>query len=177
MIDYLSYIRGAEDFMNLVTKDTPLHQKKLYIVVGTVLSWSAVESFVNSMLDDFASLPDDKFELHERAFLLEQKLMFADSGASIGNFVLRGQEYQKLENKVIFLISKFGRGLDNTDLSKGNMLWNNFMKFKSARDSLVHPHSNHNDEITIQDLDMYIQTTKDIIKIVAYEVWKKKISL
>ncbi len=41
-----------------------------YLIGSILTSWMAIESFVNNMMDDFASLPDNKFSIHEKGFLL-----------------------------------------------------------------------------------------------------------
>ncbi|MBI4640139.1 MAG: DUF4160 domain-containing protein [Candidatus Tectomicrobia bacterium] len=47
-------------------------------------------------------------QLHERAFLLEKKVKLVDSGDRIGQFILEGTEYNRIEDKIFFLIAKFG---------------------------------------------------------------------
>ena len=68
--DYLHYaerhLRRAED------EDGSSEDINWLLIPATVLAWTAIESFVNNRLDDYGALPEDLFELHERAFLLEK---------------------------------------------------------------------------------------------------------
>jgi len=48
----------------------------LYLIPSILLSWIAIEAFVNSVIDDLNQVPLDLFFLHEKAFLLEKKVTF-----------------------------------------------------------------------------------------------------
>src|SRR3990170_863041 len=146
--DYLRYARKC------LSKAEDLIQRQedaeWILIPAIIMAWSAIESFVNNRCGDLTSLPSDMFELHERAFLQEKRLRFEDSGANIGKFVLEGNEYQALENKIFFLLSKAGsHGAINI---KGGALWQRFRSFKDVRDSLVHPRRGR--EIDIQAHDV-----------------------
>lgn len=117
------------------------------LIPATILAWTAIESFVNNRLDDFGSLPEDMFALHERALLLEKRVRFCDSGEKIGTFTLEGTEYRKLEDKIFFLIAKFGKK-DSHNIKK-DVLWIRFLEFKDVRDSFMHPRTSKEKEIDI----------------------------
>ena len=110
MLDFRSFLRNAETFAQKANVEQEEHRQKPLIVVATLLAWCSVEAYVNGILTDFASVASH-FELHERALLLERKLVFSDSGAHIGKFVLRGNDYRKTEHKIMFLVTKFGSGM------------------------------------------------------------------
>ena len=52
--------------------------------------------------------------------------------------MLEGTEYSRLEDKILFLIAKFG-GRGGQPVKRGDTLWQEFQKFKDTRDALVHP--------------------------------------
>jgi hypothetical protein len=115
------------------------------------------------------------FEMHERAFLLEKRLHFENKGASIGKFTLKGTEYQALENKIFFLLSKLGTR-DTTRL-KGGTLWGRFEEFKDFRDSLVHPRREKQAELTADKVKQHIETARELIQEISKRIWKKSINI
>ena len=138
---------------------------------GTTTSLHAVH-FINSIIDDFNSLPEDLFYLHERAFLLEKKLKFSDSGPSIGDFILEQTEYRRLEDKILFLIAKFRKTKSNL---KGDTLWQNFMELKEIRNNIMHPRKGIEIDINIDNSKRYQDISKDVISFVSKHVYGKKI--
>lgn len=143
------------------------------LILAIIFTWSAIESFINNMFDDFGALPETNFQLHERAFLLEKRIKFCDSGNNLGKFSLEGTEYRRLEDKITFLISKFGH--PKNKVNKGDTLWQDFMNLKEARDRLIHPHKGKEVSLNIGDTNKYLETAKKIIQLVSQNVWKKKV--
>ena len=171
MLSYREYLEYAERCLENADNDDP--NSKWFLIPACILAWSAMESFVNNMLDDFASLNQETFDLHERAFLLEQRLTFVNEGKSIGQFILEGKEYRKLEDKIFFLIAKCGGvGLKNV---KGKTLWQKFENFKDVRDSLVHPRRDKDVHLTEKNIAEFIETSKLIIQLISKNVWKTEV--
>lgn len=169
--DYLEY---AEKYLNLVDENDLKLDVNWLLIPATIITWSGIESFVNNMLDDFSNLPTDMFELHERAFLLEEKIRFIDRGNKIGQFDLEGKEFRRLEDKLLFLIAKFG--IKKSDNIKGNTLWQKFQKFKEVRDDLVHPRRSKSIYLDIIIVKEFLTTAKEIICFISEKVWGKKVS-
>lgn len=124
------------------------------------------------MLDDFASLPENLFSLHERAFLLEKEINFIDRGDDLGIFELTKTRFIKLSDKILFLIRKI-----NPDIKsfKGNILWQNFEKLKELRNKIAHPRKENIISIDLDHVKEAIETSKDTIRFIASKVWKKSI--
>ena len=102
--DFRNYLRNAKKHLALAEEAIQKHEDAEWLLIPSViLAWSAIELFVNNRCSDLNSLPEDMFEMHEKAFLLEKRLRFENKGAKIGKFVLEGNEYQALENKIFFL--------------------------------------------------------------------------
>jgi hypothetical protein len=160
------HLRAAED-----AKDADW-----LLVPAVVLAWIAIESFINSMVDDFASLPEDMFLPHERAFMLERKLVLAEKGRDLGKFVLDQSrtDYRRVEERIFFLIGKFGR---NTKAYKGTTLWQDFVTLKDVRNRIAHPRKGDTLEIRVADVADYIETAQEIIKFVSTHVWGKSVEL
>ena len=176
MLSYREYLRYAEKHLMLAEDELENHKDATWILIPTIiLAWASIESFVNNMQDDFSALPVGKFELHERAFLLEKKLKLVDSGDKIGQFVLEGSEYRRIEDKIFFLVAKFSS--TNHAIRKGDTLWGKFKEFKARRDSLVHPKRGMSVPLSTKDIADHIETAKSIIKLLSTHVWGKEIDL
>jgi hypothetical protein len=174
--DFRSYLKYAKKQLALAEDAIDKHENaECFLIPSVVLAWSAIELFVNNRCGDLNSLPEDMFETHEKAFLLEKRLRFENKGASIGKFILEGTEYQTLENKMFFLLSKLGTR-DATKL-KGGTLWGRFEEFKDLRDSLVHPRHEKQAELTPDKVRQNIETATELIQEISQRIWKKKIDI
>lgn len=137
MFDFREYLDYADKYIKFAEKEFVKSPNIEWLLIPSiVLSWIAVESFINNMFADFSALPEDLFELHERALLLEKKLKFIDHGKNIGKFVLDQTEYRKLEEKIFFLIAKFSK--KKKKKFKGDTLWQEFQKFRTIRNEIMH---------------------------------------
>lgn len=172
MISFRDYLGYAEKCLGKVNKDDPISD--WFLIPACILAWSSIEAFVNNMLDDFASLDPNMFQLHERSFLLEERLKFINEGENIGNFILEGKEYRKLEDKIFFLIAK----CSGPDLKtvKGENMWQKFEKFKDIRDCLVHPRRGKVVNLTKEMVEEFIETSKHVIQLISKNVWKKEVT-
>lgn len=174
MLSYRDYLSYAEKHLMLSDNELEKGNDATWLLIpAIILAWASVESFVNNMLDDFGSLPGGIFELHERAFLLEKKLKLMDSGDDVGRFVLEGTEYHRIEDKIFFLVAKFSS--TNPTLKKGDTLWGKFQEFKKTRDNLVHPRRGVAVPLSANKITNYIDTAKDVIKLLSNHVWGKEV--
>ena len=171
MTGYREYIEYAEKYLIEIDNVKDINW---LLIPATILAWSAIESFVNNMLDDFGNLPEDLFELHERALLLEQKIKFVDSGNKAGSFCLEGQDYRRLEDKILFLVFKFSNQ-KKIDLKEKN-IWSEFKIFKDIRDDLIHPRRNVVVNLSIEKVEKFISISKEVIKLLGSQVWEKEIN-
>ncbi len=143
-------------------------------IIGSILnSWMSIESFINNMMQDFTALPEDMFTIHERGFLEEKQVRFADKGAKAGTFYLGNkEEFRRLEDKILFLIAKFGK---SRTIDKGTHIWQRFDKMKYKRNALSHPKKNREIALSLKDAQEAIDVAKGVITLVSKEVWKKPI--
>jgi hypothetical protein len=171
MLSYREYLSYSDKYIQLAEDETV--DKLKYLIPSILLSWVAIESFINNIMDDFSSLPKDMFELHERSLLMEKKVVFVDHGNDMGKFKLCQTEYKKLEEKILFLITKFG----NLNKScKGDLIWQNFKDLRDTRNMILHPKRNKELELSVQKAYKYLEISKNIIQFVSTNVWRKKIS-
>ena len=174
--DFRAYLRYSKKHLDLAESLFERGQDAdIYLIPAVILAWSAIESFVNNRCSDLNSLPEDMFETHERAFLSEKRLTFIDSGTNIGTFLLHGNEYKSLEDKIFFLMAKMGTRRA-TGL-KGGTLWSRFNDFKKVRDGLVHPKQGGAPELTPDDVRKHILTSKELIEEISLRIWGKKIDI
>jgi hypothetical protein len=143
-------------------------------IIGSILnSWMSIESFINNMMQDFASLPEDMFTTHERAFLEEKQVKFETKGSKAGTFRLeKKEEFRRLEDKILFLIAKFG---ESKTVDKGTHIWQRFEKMRTKRNDLSHPKRHKEIELKLEDAEEAIEVAKSIINLVSSEVWKTPI--
>lgn len=174
MTGFREYLNYSEKYLQLIDSQIDKSNINWLLIPALILAWSAVESFVNNILDDFSNLPPDLFQLHERALLLEQKIKFIDSGDNIGKFKLEGVEFKRLEDKIFFLIAKFSE--NDTNNIKGDRLWQKFQDFKDVRDLLVHPRRSRPVNLDKEKVEIFINTSREIIDLISQKVWGKKIS-
>jgi hypothetical protein len=174
MREFRDYLRYARKCLSLAEEKILQQEDAEWLLIpATILTWSSMESFVNGRCEDLKSLPSNMFELHETAFLQEKRLRFEDKGDSIGQFVIEGNEYQAIENKIFFLLSKMGS--HNTTNLKGGALWQRFKIFKEARDSLLHPRRNKEIALDINMVKDFIETAQELIQLISERIWKKRL--
>lgn len=169
--DYLSY---AERYLRLAEDELESSSGVDWLLIpATILAWAAIESFVNNRLSDYSALPEDLFELHERAFLLEKRVRFIDRGDEIGQFTLEGTEYRRLEDKIFFLIAKFSS--QGSHSVRGKSLWQDFRRFKEDRDTLMHPRWDKDISLEVERVRSHMETSKKIIQLVSRHIWNKEV--
>ena len=178
MASYRDFLDYAESFYSQARQASELEQsaaEERSVIASLLLSWIAMESFINNMMADFAVLPPGMFSLPERALLTEQKLEFMDSGSEAGQFrVSDTPEYRRLEDKILFLVAKFGMG---TKLDKGGHLWQSFEAVREKRNQITHPRKSYDMSLILADAKDALEVAKAIIKMVSEKVWGKAISL
>lgn len=150
------------------------HDGAMPYLIGSILtSWMSLESFVNNMMQDFAALPERTFSVHERGFLEEKQVQFIRSGSQAGTFSMgKNPEFKRIEDKVLFLIAKFGGG----KVDKGARLWQKFEKVKKKRNILSHYRRDCDIELTTQDSQEAMELAKELIEFLSKKVWKKPLN-
>jgi hypothetical protein len=142
-------------------------------IASVLFSFMAIESFINNMMEDFVSLPEGLFTIHERGFLEEHRVQFESSGQQTGEFILTNQqEYRSLQDKILFLIAKFGGG---PKLDKGSGLWQKFDRSKDMRDKLSHPRKDSTPILCADDAKTSLDVAKEVIQLVSAKVWKTRV--
>lgn len=174
MTGFREYLHYAKKLQNLAEDKIQEQENTDWLLIpAVILAWSAIESFVNNRCDDLSSLPRGLFELHEIAFLQEKRLRLEDSGINIGKFSINGKDYQSLENKIFFLLSKMGS--QKVSNIKGGTLWQEFISLKEVRDNLIHPRKDIEITLEPKDVKKHIDTAQELIQMISKNIWKKRI--
>lgn len=173
MLSFRDFLHYAESLYEDARDKSQGGSAAPYIIGSILNSWMSIESFINNMMQDFASLPEGVFTIHERGFLEEKQVRFANNGNKAGTFCLGNkEEFRRLEDKILFLIAKFGRG---KGASKGTHLWQRFQEMKDKRNTLTHPRRTRAIKLTLEDAQEAIDVAKNVIDFVSQEVWKRPV--
>ncbi len=172
-LNFRDYLDFAENLRDESEEADSERKENAYLIGSILLSWMAIESLVNNMMQDFVSLPKGTFTTHEIGFLQEKHVRFENSGGNLGSFVIeKTDEFRRLEDKVLFLIVKFG-GAKKVD--KGSRLWQKFKESKRIRDMLSHPRRDKDVIVKREHSIQAIETAREIMNLLSKAVWKKAI--
>lgn len=178
MANYRDYLNYAEGFYLQAKEASSAGSSGITersLIASVLLSWIAMESFVNNMMADFRAIPQDLFTLPEQAFLAEHELEFVDSGTQAGEFtVSTRRRYRPLDHKILFLVAKFSKGIK---LNRGQGLWQKFKIIKRKRDQLTHPRKSEEVTLTLGDAGDAFEVAKAIILMISKKVWGKEVEL
>jgi hypothetical protein len=175
MYDFRDYLNHSEKLVFLAEELSEKDQENDWLLISaTILAWAAIESFVNNRIDDFENLPDPLLQIHEKAFLLDKKIKFVNSGDKKGKFIIEGVEYNRIEDKIFLLLEKFGENR-TSNISKGGLLWQEFSNFKAARDGLIHPRQRNQILLNLTKVQGFVFTSKKIINLISENIWRKSI--
>ena len=165
-----TFINDSNFFLSEAKKHANNQQLSLrFIKASIITSWCALEGWLNCIAYSFGtSLSSKQIELHEKAFLLEKRLEIINGQWQI----TKVDNYQKVENKVLFLLKRFGPHA----MDKGSKLWLNFKKIEKIRNGLVHPKAGKLDvkELTVDNAKLSVETVKEILKILNEKIFKVK---
>jgi hypothetical protein len=169
-LSFRTFLSSADKLHNEALAEAN-HARAMPYLIGSILtSWISLESFVNNMMQDYLALPEQTFSVHERAFLEEKQVQFIRSGKSAGKFSIGPNvEFKRIEDKVLFLIAKFGGG----ELDKGGRLWQKFEKVKKKRNTLTHYRRGSDIELTTQDSQEAMELAREMVELLSRKVWKK----
>ncbi|MBI2856219.1 MAG: hypothetical protein HYX93_05165 [Chloroflexi bacterium] len=172
-MSYQELLSDAEWFCNQAeTAKEGSPSEARFSTASILFSFIAIESFINNMMSDFASLPPGMFTPYEQGFLAEKAVDLAESGANAGRFeVTNRKRYWSLETKVMFLVARFS---GNT-VDKGSTLWQKFEQAKDVRDLLTHPRKDTDAIPSPADARMTLEVARDIVQLVSWNVWGKKV--
>jgi hypothetical protein len=169
VIGFRDYIKYAEKHLRIAERE--IENRKSgdpYLIPCVMLAWTAIESFVNNRLEELDTLPSDLFAPHEKAFLTEKRLQFQNSGQYAGQFLIKGDDYKNLSDKILFLMAKHG-GTGK----KGTTLWQQYDDLRKLRDSLVHPRKTKHRAITPALARQCVRVSQKVIILISEELGQR----
>lgn len=126
------YIQDAYTFFELAN-DKAVNgldrEAKMYYRASVFCAASSMEAFINFIGDTFKQ--GNTLDKNEIAFLNDKILEVIPSKGMFEERV----KYNSIDGKLKFIIKRFNVPIDTATLKE----WQNFLKFKDLRDSLVHP--------------------------------------
>lgn len=141
------YLQDAYNFASEAKNTDDDRQARRLYRAAVFHAGAALEAFVNFVGDTLQK--GDKFAPYEIAFLNDKKFAL-----SRGTFeILEQTEFHRLEDKLIFLLTKFDSHFDRAT----NPAWSRFLEFKQFRDAITHPRSN-DDESAVADYEKNISS-------------------
>lgn len=169
-LTFRAFLRYAQRLHDEAVATTTQDAALPYVIGSILASWISLESFVNNMMQDYTALPAPTFSVHERGFLEEKQVQFRRTGKNSGTFsITNNPEFRRIEDKLLFLIAKFGGG----ELDKGGPLWQKFEKVKKKRNTLSHYRRDKDIELSPNDSNEAIELAKGLIEFLSKKIWKK----
>jgi hypothetical protein len=124
------YLQDAAAFLSEAiqeSKEGTAREARRFYRASAFYAYAAIEAFVNHLGDTFSKAAT--MQRHEICFLNDTSLSYrANKG------FIEKTEYHKLDEKLRFLIGRFG-----SDFDFESRAWVKLKEFKKFRDSLVHP--------------------------------------
>ena len=140
-------------------------QSRRYFRVSIVCAFNAMEAFVNYTAGSFHEAGNlDRVEV---CFLMDQELYFSPTQG-----IKTRTKYNPLEEKIKALIRRF---VSHYDFGH-SIPWNNLLKFKDLRDSLVHSR-NFEDDTNLDQYETQIKSgftaIVEVMNLISEGIYKK----
>lgn len=160
-------IREADQFLSDAKVEKDPFLKSMYIKASIAFSWFGLEGTINLILSDFILLKN--VQLLEKAFMEEKNIEYND-----GDFSLGGRRYHTTQEKLLFLLRRFG----NYQIKKSDKIWIKLRNLKEWRDALVHPKEDNSiSTFTANNAEIAIDTSRSLIKLLYNKIYKKTVRL
>lgn len=129
-----------------------------YVRASVIAGFAALEAWVNGLSFVVAEY-DNELELHERAFLEEQRVELDNAGY----FVIRGRRHPGLEEKIRF----FHWRMKGVRIDSNDPVWAGLQAAKGLRDSIAHPKPGRisDEELTVAAADRALKAITDVMQV------------
>jgi hypothetical protein len=152
-------LEAAKAFLNKAKQLTDDTDVQAHLRSAALHATSFLECHVNNISDEFSDRRE--FTLHERALLLEKEVRLRNGVFELGN-----TKYYRLEERVLFILSKF----TERDF-KSHPWWGNSLNLMQSRNDIAHPR----DRVTlrIDDVERGLLGCIDLVDYLVKSVYKK----
>ena len=155
MKSYKFYLNASNYFLDFPQNNKlNTEEKEYYYLSSVLLSWIALETFINTLSETFSI--GSRLKPHEKSFLNEQELRVNENGI-FEEITIR----PSTSKKILFLIEHF------TKLKirkfKQNKIWKDLKSFEDLRNKIIHYKEKNNITITIKKAKECKDITKETI--------------
>jgi len=140
MKSYKFYLNASNYFLDF-TRNNKLNseEKQYYYLSSVLLSWIALETFINTISENFSIA--SRLNHHEKSFLNERELKVNEEGI-FEEISIR----PSTTKKILFLVHYFTRV--NTKKFKQEKIWKDLKSFEDLRNKIIHYKEKNNIVIT-----------------------------
>lgn len=158
MKTYKFYLKASSYLLNF-SQDTggnrlSSDEKEYYYISSILLSWIALEAFINSISESFSQ--SSRLKPHEKYFLNEKELKVNDDGTFEDRLIR-----PPTTKKILFLIRYFTK-LDIKKFKK-EKIWGNIKSFEDLRNKIIHSKNKNNFEVTSIKANEFLDLINDFI--------------
>lgn len=156
MESYKFYLKSSSYFSEYtITNKINAEEKKYNYLASILLSWIALESFVNVASESLSI--GSRLKSHEKAFLEEKELKVDDDGI-FQSITIR----PSTSKKILFLLYYFTK--QDIKKFKQTEMWKNLKSFEDLRNKIIHHKEKNNIEINKDKTIKYKILVEEIIK-------------
>jgi len=142
MKSYKFYLKSSDYFLDFPqTNKLNSGEKEYYYLSSVLLSWIALETFINTLSESFSI--GSRLKLHEKSFLNEKELRVNEEGF-FEEITIR----PPTTKKILFMIHYFTK-LDIKKFKQSKM-WKDLKSFEDLRNKIIHYKEKNNITITLK---------------------------
>jgi UDP-N-acetylmuramoylalanine-D-glutamate ligase len=142
MKSYKFYLHASNYFLDFAENNSLNQEEKEYYSLSSVLlSWIALETFVNTISETFSI--GSRLEKHEKCFLNEKELRVNDDG-NFEETTIR----PPTTKKILFILNHFTK--TSVKKIKQEKIWKELKSFEDLRNRIIHYKEKNNITIDIK---------------------------
>lgn len=156
MKSYKFYLNASNYFLDFAENNKlNTEEKEYYSLSSILLSWIALETFVNTISETFSI--GSRLKPHEKCFLNEKELRVDDEGI-FEETTIR----PPTTKKILFLLHHFTK--INIKKFKQEKIWRDLKSFEDLRNKIIHYKEKNNITITIKKSKECRDLINEVIK-------------
>ena len=156
MKSYKFYLKSSDYFWDF-SQNNKLNgkEKEYYYLSSVLLSWIALETFINTLSESFSV--GSRLKTHEKSFLNEKELRVNEEGF-FEEITIR----PPTTKKILFMIHHF-TSLDIKKFKQSKM-WKDLKSFEDLRNKIIHYKEKNNITITLKKSKECSDLINEVIK-------------
>ncbi len=166
MKTYKFYLKASEHFCNKESCSLDKKEKEYYPISSLILSWIALESYVNAISDSLSK--SSRLRSHVKKYLLEKEYAVNDDG----KFIERSSR-PSTTKKILFIIEHFSK-MDAKKI-KQRKIWRDIKSLEDLRNKIIHHKEKNDVNITRSKAIEMKNHVEDMMTLLNKEVFGRKI--